>query len=234
VVGVDFSGGMGSVVSQLNTALGGAGLQFSNPSGTTLQVLNTVANTATVNGLSATTTTTSLTSGNTQLPLFVDGTNVYSGAINATGPQELGFAGRIGVNSALVSDPSKLVTYSTSPLTASGDPTRPTFLYDQMTSGTSVFSPATGIGATSSPFSGTLSSYIGQVMGQQGQAADNANNLKQGQDVVLNALQQRMNSTSGVNIDQEMTNLLTLQNTYAANARVFSAIQQMYQTLLQM
>jgi flagellar hook-associated protein 1 FlgK len=234
VVGVDFSAGMASVVAQLNTALGGAGLQFSNPAGTTLQVLNTPANTATVNAFSATKTMTSLTSGNSQLPLFVDGTNVYSGAINATGPQVSGFAERISVNSALIADPSKLVTYSTSPLTASGDPTRPSFLYDQMANGASTFSPATGIGAQTSPFNGTLTSFLGQVMSQQGQAADNANNLKQGQDVVVNALQQRMDSTSGVSIDQEMTNLLTLQNTYSANARVFSTIQQMFQTLLQM
>jgi flagellar hook-associated protein 1 FlgK len=234
VVGVNFSGGMASVVSQLNSALGGAGVQFANPSGTTLQVLNTVASTATVNAFSTTATATSLTSGNSQLPLFVDGTNVYSGAINSTGAEEQGFSARISVNSTLISDPSKLVTFSTSPLTASGDPTRPTFLYDQMTKGTSLFSPSTGIGAVTSPFSGTLSSYIGQVISQQGQAAADAANLKQGQDVVVNALQQRMNSTSGVNIDQEMTNLLTLQNTYGANARVFSVVQQMYQTLLQM
>jgi len=39
---------------------------------------------------------------------------------------------------------------------------------------------------------------------------------------------------SGVNVDQEMTNLLNLQNTYAANARVFSVVQQMFQTLMQM
>jgi len=58
--------------------------------------------------------------------------------------------------------------------------------------------------------------------------------LKQGQDVVVNGLQQRMNTTSGVNIDQEMTSLLNLQNTYAANARVFSVVQQMLQTLMQM
>ena len=71
-------------------------------------------------------------------------------------------------------------------------------------------------------------------MGQQGQAAQNATNLQQGQQVVLNALQQRMDTDSGVNIDTEMTNLLNLQNTYAANARVFNVVQQMYQTLLQM
>ena len=56
--------------------------------------------------------------------------------------------------------------------------------------------------------------------------------LKQGQDIVVNALQQRMDNASGVKIDQEMTNLLTLQNTYAANARVFTTIQQMFQSLL--
>ena len=38
--------------------------------------------------------------------------------------------------------------------------------------------------------------------------------------MVLNSLQQRFNDVSGVNVDQEMANLLTLQNSYAANARV--------------
>jgi flagellar hook-associated protein 1 FlgK len=79
-----------------------------------------------------------------------------------------------------------------------------------------------------------LSTFIGQVLTVQGQAATNADSLKQGQDVVVNGLQTRMNGVSGVNIDQEMTSLLNLQNTYAANARVFSVVQQMLQTLMQM
>ena len=37
VLGVNFSGGMASVVSQLNAALGSSDLQFSNPSGSTLR-----------------------------------------------------------------------------------------------------------------------------------------------------------------------------------------------------
>ncbi len=40
VIGVDFSGGMASVISQLNAALGGTGVQFSNPAGSTLRVLD--------------------------------------------------------------------------------------------------------------------------------------------------------------------------------------------------
>jgi flagellar hook-associated protein 1 len=47
-------------------------------------------------------------------------------------------------------------------------------------------------------------------------------------------LQQRFNSSAGVNIDQEMANLLNLQNSYAANARVLSVVKQMLDTLMQM
>ena len=72
VIGINFSGGMASVVSQLNAALG-ANLQFSNPSGTLLQVINKNGSSNVVNSLSATSTVTSLTSGSPQLPLFTDG-----------------------------------------------------------------------------------------------------------------------------------------------------------------
>jgi flagellar hook-associated protein 1 FlgK len=51
--------------------------------------------------------------------------------------------------------------------------------------------------------------------------------------VVLNTLQNKMNATSGVNIDDEMAHLLALQNAYSANARVMSAIKDMYTALLQ-
>jgi flagellar hook-associated protein 1 len=66
VLGVDFSGGMGSVVSQLNAALGTtANLQFSSPSGSTLRVLDDgVPNRSDVIAASVTTTMSSLTSGN--------------------------------------------------------------------------------------------------------------------------------------------------------------------------
>ena len=38
---------------------------------------------------------------------------------------------------------------------------------------------------------------------------------------------------NGVNVDQEMSHLLTLQNSYAANARVMSAVKAMLDALLQ-
>jgi flagellar hook-associated protein 1 len=232
VIGVNFTGGMASVVSQLNAALG-ANLAFSNPSGTVLQVLNAAAGT-TVNSLSATATTTSLASGSPQLPLFLDGATPITGAITGAGSQDTGLAARIAVNPALLANPASLVAYQTSPPTAAGDPTRPNFILDQLNNAQLTFSPQGGSGGQSAPFTGTLADYMSQVASQQAQAASAAINLQQGQDVVVNALQQRLSSTSGVNIDQEMSNLITLQNTYGANARVMTTIQQMMTTLMQM
>ena len=231
VVGVDFSGGATSVAAQLNAALGATGLQFSNSSGM-LRVLNDSAATMTVNGVSTTTTATSLTGGSGALPLFVDGTNAFTGAITANGSETTGFAGRIAVNPALLADPTKLVTYQAS--TTSGDATRPNYIYNQLVNASLQYSPATGIGGSAAPYQGTLSAYLSQVVNTQSQATNNAQSLQSGQNIVINTLQTRFNATSGVNIDTEMSNLLTLQNAYGANARVMTTVKQMMDALLQM
>jgi flagellar hook-associated protein 1 FlgK len=233
LIGVSFSGGMASIVSQLNAALGASNLQFSNPSGSTLRVVDNGTSAATVNAASVTTTATSLAGGIAQLPLFTDGNSLYTGAITGSGSQMTGLAGRIKVNSALVSDPSKLSVYSTSPLTAAGDTTRPDFLYTQLTSGTFAYSPQTGLGSNAAAFTGTIPGYMQQVLSMQGNAATSATQLQQGQDVVVNTLQQKFNSTAGVSIDTEMANLIALQNSYAANAHIMSVVQSMMTTLLQ-
>jgi flagellar hook-associated protein 1 FlgK len=230
VVGVDFSGGMASVVAQLSAKF--PTLNISNPSGSTLQVLDDGGVTSTVNALSATQTETTLQNGDAALPMFVDGNTAYTGAISAGGSQLAGFAGRISVNTQLAANPAALVLYDTT--TESGDPTRPNFIYDQLTSTPFNFSPSTGMGSSATPYSGSLTDYLKQVLAQQGQAASNASSLAQGQDMVVNALQQRVNDASGVNVDQEMANLITLQTAYGANARVMSAIKDMLDTLMKM
>jgi len=232
VVGVDFSGGMASVVSQLNTALGATGLQFSNPTGTTLEVLDSGPGTITVNSVATTTTATSLSGGSGALPLFTDGGTPYSGAITAAGSQSIGYAGRIQVNAALIADPTKLVSYQAN--TPAGDATRPNFIYNQLVNASLQFSPSSGIGGAAAPYQGTLSSFISQMISTQSLATTAATNLQSGQDVVVNALQQRFNDTSSVNIDTEMANLLTLQNSYGANARVMSTVKAMLDVLMQM
>ncbi len=233
VIGVNFSGGMASVASQLNSVLGAANLQFSNPSGSVLRVLDNGTSSATVNAASATTTVSTLASGNVQLPVFTDGNLLYTGSITRNGSQQTGLAGRITVNAALLSDPSKMTVYNTSPATNAGDTTRSDFLYSQLTSGTFTYSPQTGLGTAATPFKGTLSTFMQQFLSQQSNAATSATQLQQGQDVVVNALQQKFKSASGVNIDSEMANLISLQNNYAANAHVMSVVQAMMTSLMQ-
>jgi flagellar hook-associated protein 1 len=235
LVGVNFSLGMASVVSQLNTALAANHLQFSNPSppSSTLRVTDDGTSSVAMNAASVTTTVSSLAGGSPQLPLFTDGNSLYTGAITANGPQLTGLAGRISVNAAVVADPSKLSVYSTSPPTATGDNTRSDFLFSQLTSQTFSYSPSTGLGSAAQPFKGTISNYLQQFLSQQGNASTLATQLQQGQSVVVSTLQQKFDSTSAVNIDTEMASLIQVQNTYAANAHIMSVVQSMMTSLLQ-
>lgn len=221
-VGIDFSGLSGSVVSQLNAALNSRNLQFSGTA-PNITVLNN-AGFSTITAASVTSTETSL---------FNDNGAAYTGAINGYGSQMTGYAQRISVNADLIKDNSRLVVYSTSPLTAAGDTTRPDFLVKQLNTSKYLYSAKTGIGSDAAPYKGTLLSYLQQFVSQQGSNAAAAQQLSEGQNVVLNTLQQKFSTSSGVNMDEEMAHLLSLQNAYAANARVMSTINQMYQSLMQ-
>ncbi len=50
---------------------------------------------------------------------------------------------------------------------------------------------------------------------------------------VKDALAQQFASLSGVNVDEEMAQLILLQNAYAASARVLSSISDLFQRLMQ-
>lgn len=231
VYGIDFSAGDASIIAQLNTALNGK-LTFSGTSIGAVTVNNNPALT-TLNAASVTTTALpgSLTPGSPQVSLFTDIGAAYTGAISRSGSQITGLAGRLTVNSALLNDPSKLVLYG--PNTAAGDTTRVDFISSQLTKATFQYTPSDGVGSSSAPFKGTLLSYMQQFTSAQGAQASAAQQLASGQDVVLATLQQKMTTTSGVNIDDEMAHLLSLQNAYSANARVMSTVNDMYKTLMQ-
>ncbi|WP_027548401.1 flagellar hook-associated protein FlgK [Bradyrhizobium sp. WSM2254] len=237
-VGVNFSGGVAAIASALNSALSGSHLTFSAApapaTATTLRVTDDNTGLAKVNSASTTKTISSLTSGNPQLAVFTDGGQaLYTGAITASGSQMTGLAGRIAVNTQLASDPTRLSIYNTSPVTPAGDTTRSDYLYSQLTNAVFSYSPTTGLGSANQPFTGSVSNYLQQFLSIQANASTQATQLQQGQSVVVSTLQAKFNSTSSVNLDSEMSNLIQLQNAYAANAHVMSVVQGMMNTLLQ-
>lgn len=234
VHGIDFSGGMASVVSQIQTALG-ASFAVSNPSGNTLRILDDgAANTVDVTGLSANVTSTALQDGETGLPLFTDGaaTDYYTGKFE-NGSQKTGFSTRISVNSALVADPSLLLKWQTSPATDAGDPTRPQALLDRLEKVTFDFGAETGMAAQGYGFSTTLSNFSDRMVSHWGAASSSATSALDSQSIIQTNLETRLNDASGVKVDQELARLIQLQSSYAANARVMSTAKEMLDALMQ-
>jgi flagellar hook-associated protein 1 FlgK len=191
------------------------------------------------------------------LTLFTDPT----GSVPAAGgtPAQanyVGYAGTIQVSSAVTANPS-LVRDGTSAASAatgftpnpSGGPAGFTALISNVvtyTFGTQASSGVNqtamntgGLGATGSlavPFNATgdtLSSYASSLVSSQAQqSATTTSNLATEQ-ALQTSLNARVTSVSGVNMDTEMSKMLTLQNAYGANARVISAVQAMFTQLLQ-
>ena len=233
VVGINFNQPMSGIVADMQAALPPS-VVVSNPSGTTINFVDDgAAGTTDVNSVSATVTSTSLTDSGTGLPLFVDGNGqkAYSGSLDNP-PQVTGFAGRISVNSAVLADDTSLVVYSTSPQTAIGDDTRPNDLLARLGDTSRQYSSTTGIGSATTPFSGSVDSFARRIVAVQAAAAQSASDNSKAQATVSSALQQRFDSETGVNIDNEMSNLITFQNAYAANARVITTVKQLFDVLL--
>ena len=234
VVGIDFNQPMAGIIADMQAALP-ASVQVSNPSGTTIRILDDgAADTSDITSLSATVTPTSLTDSGTGLALFVDG-NTGTLYTNAQGEpdQKTGFASRITVNPDVIADDSLLVTYQTAGGTNSpGDAARPLDLYNRLTQTGTAFSPSTGIGGTSSPYTGSIASFAQRVVSYQSTQASNAEDDLQSQQVVSQSLQDRFDSETGVNVDNELSNLLVLQNAYSANARVMTTVSELFDVLL--
>lgn len=226
---IDFSGGLASVATQIGTALG-SGYAVSNPSGSTLRVLND-GSTTSVGALSAQVTVTGLATGDPELPLFVDaGRNgaAFTGSFEG-GSQLSGFAARVAVNPAVVANRSSLAVYG--PSVASGDSTRPQLLADRLASTPRTFSGAAGIGGSNAPWTGSVSDFAEQIVATQAADAQAATSLDSGQTVVLNSVESRFSDGAAVNIDTELTNLIQLHTAYGANARVLTAAKDLFDTL---
>ena len=164
------------------------------------------------------------------LPVFTDsGTGLpYTGSFD-TKDQRIGIAARLQVNSALMAKPSALADATGT--SSSGDSTRANALLSQLTSQAIDVHPDSGlpVGSTS-----TVLDLVKQVYQSQANLTNRLTSLDNSQSVVLSSIQSRFSQASGVNMDQELTNLTALQNVYAANAKVMTTVREMFSVLMQM
>nr|WP_321460015.1 flagellar hook-associated protein FlgK [uncultured Cohaesibacter sp.] len=230
VIGIDFSGGMAGIVTQVQSALGGA-FSVSNPAASNLQILDDgAANTVDIQSFDAKATATGLQQTAEALPFFVDsgfGPGIYSGSVDGM-VQQTGFAGRIAVNEALFNDPTMLVQYSAS--TGIGDQDRPSALYNALTENKLQFSYQDG----GAPVSMTVDEFARQVISFQSQQAATAQTRHEGQEIVMNNVLSRFEESASVDVDEELARLLELQTAYSANARVMTAVKDMMDALMRM
>ncbi|MET0314807.1 MAG: flagellar hook-associated protein FlgK [Hansschlegelia sp.] len=229
VIGVDFSSP--TAAADLSNALSGKGLSIAAAATATGFALTTTdATTTAVTAGQSAITATALSGDGLALPMFIDGEagQVYSGSLDGSS-QLTGFAGRIQVNSALLDDPSALTSYASG--TTAADEARPTFLRDALKAQRS-FASDTGLSGTSSSYKGSLVQYAAAAINFQAAASSTAAGVADGQSLVVSTLSDRFTKSSGVDVDDEMTNLITLQTAYSANARVISAVKDMMDVLL--
>lgn len=77
----------------------------------------------------------------------------------------------------------------------------------------------------------TFADFNAQLVGQIAGAAQKANDDLEFQEGFTDMLERRISEGSGVNIDEELTELMKLQNAYSASARVVSTIEAMFDVL---
>jgi flagellar hook-associated protein 1 FlgK len=107
-------------------------------------------------------------------------------------------------------------------------------------SGVTQPSPAvTGLGAAgtlSAPYAAPtdLASFAVAVVSAESTDSGNTTSQLTAETSVQTALQGQVSSQDGVSIDQEMANMIQLQNAYGANAKIITAVQSLWTTLLTM
>lgn len=148
---------------------------------------------------------------------------IHSGGFSLSGTTGANFfsganAGTISVNQALVDNPSLIQAANSA--TATGDNSVMLQL-SQLASAAQA-----GLGSR------TFGDFYGATVTGLGTALGNANTQVANQQAVSDMLTTQRGSVSGVNLDEEMTNLLSFQRAYTASAELLKTVDQMIQVTL--
>lgn len=110
---------------------------------------------------------------------------------------------------------------------AASDPTR-VLAFASALENTQTFDEADGLGT-----SARLSDYAATLVAGHNVAATEARDTASGHAASAAAIATQRSATEGVNIDTELQDLLSIEQSYAANAQVISALTRMMDTLLE-
>jgi flagellar hook-associated protein 1 FlgK len=174
------------------------------------------------------------------------------------GSAQIGFAGRIGVNPDVTAS-ADLIRDGTHDVTAtsggpeaftanpSDGPAGFTTLLDRVLDFSFGAEAADGSAWAAIPNNGlgpdgslrssflpplAIGDYATRVMATQAADRAAATAAKEDAAALSSTLDERLSRESGVDVDEEMAAIVTLQNAYAANARVMAAVQSMWDSLL--
>lgn len=190
------------------------------------------------------------------LTLFTDPSgNVPAGGGTPAQAAYVGYSSTIQVNAVVTGNPS-LVRDGTNAIAGTGFTPNPTggpagftalignvvsFTFGSQ-SQAGVAHPAlntNGLGATgnlTAPFDATgdsLSDFANNLVSSQAQRSAATTSDLTTEQTLQTSLNAKVAAVSGVNMDTEMSHMLTLQNAYSANARVIAAVRSMFTQLLQ-
>ena len=208
------------VVSALNTAMGGAATFTLNTDGSI-----TTAPSSSFPGYQVqvgSDTTQCGTTGMSFTELFGIGTN-----------QMAQQAASFSINPAIASAPERLA-FGQADLSASGpivgsDDSSGLLALQNLEGAQQTFAAAGSLRRQVS----SLGSYAGAIYQDIATRGADVTANKTSQDDRLNEAQSRQASLSGVNLDEELSNMMTYQRAYSAGARMLTVVDQLYQTLLQ-
>ena len=203
--------------------------------GSTLRVLEDGSGASTVDAASTTTTVQSLTSGSPQLPFFTDGVPRPTPAHHSHRVADHRAGGAHSASTPRCS-PIPRSCRSTTPAADARrrhHAVRFHFHADDV-SHLHILLQTPALARPPRRFRVTMAvlhAAVPQLAEQRGRRreAGQARPGRRGQ----SRCNRRCRPTSGVSIDSEMSNLISLQNTYSANAHVMSVVQQMMNSLLQ-
>ncbi|WP_461384013.1 flagellar basal body rod C-terminal domain-containing protein, partial [Devosia indica] len=155
--------------------------------------------------------------------------SAFTDNLDTDPPQIVGFASRISVNPAVISDNRLLVQFDIDQTL--GDASRPEYILDQLGSMTFVSGSTPAANAGRHQLNGTVEQLIEQVLNYQGTSIGSALSAQSNRQLTLDTITTQMESEYGVNLDEEMARLTELQSAYAANARVVSVVKELLDTL---